>query len=132
MNVEQPNRAPEVAAAAETADELSERQTAWNIWRFQSGGEDRNHFFHAYLGRYDDHAAFGEYLLRDHYNAQDRLSALPPWLRSYVRLDGDAFARSFERAGHYRIVEVPDGGGVYVFDRHGLDSAEGSSVRPLS
>jgi antirestriction protein len=100
----------------------SERQQAWDVWRYCTGREDRTQFVRAYEGHFSSRRDFGERMLRESYNADDRLAALPPWLRRYVHLDGEQFATDFEKAGHYRIVEVPDSG-VFVFDGAALSLA---------
>lgn len=67
----------------------------------------------AYIGRWASREAFGLHLLADS-NAEERLAALPGWLRGFVRLDGDAFAADLEHEGVYVYVPVDDG--VHVFD----------------
>ena len=94
-----------------------ELETAWYAFQYWTGTQDEGRFRASYLGRYDDRNAFGEELLA-RLGADGRLYKLPDWLRAYVRLDGEAVVRDFERSGHFYVFEAPEGGGAFVFDRH--------------
>jgi len=103
--------------------ERDHRAVAWDIFRYfrPNGGEAR--FREMYVGQFDSRAAFGEALLRETYDADERLKTLPRWLQGYVRLDGNAVASDFERAGHYHLIAGPDER-IYVFDGQAFDVRE--------
>ncbi len=89
------------------------RETAWQVYRFWAGDNDRARFRHSFIGAYTDRAAFGSELFEEFGGAQ-HLAALPRWLQPYVQLDPAKFADDLARAGQYYIADAP--GGVYVFD----------------
>jgi hypothetical protein len=95
--------------------ERDHRAVAWDIFRYFTPDEDEARFTAMYVGHFDSRAAFGEALLRETYDADERLKTLPRWLQGYVRLDGNAVASDFERAGHYHLIAGPDAS-IYVFD----------------
>jgi len=100
-----------------TTQEQEIRRAAWDAFQYWSGSRDQNHFRRSYLGHYADRDTFGRELLAK-FGADARIYRLPDWLRSYVRLDGEAVARDFERAGYFHIVDAPSSGGTFVFDAH--------------
>ena len=75
---------------------------------------DEREIREAFIGLWPSREDFGQSLLNDNDAATKRLSALPQWLRPYVRLDGAAFVRDLEREGVYRVAEISRG--VCVFD----------------
>ena len=54
----------------------------------------------AYVGRWATREAFGQHLLADT-GAEQRIAELPRWLRSFVRIDADAFVSDLEAEGVY-------------------------------
>ena len=68
-----------------------------------------------YRGTWDSLVAYADDLLAD-LGADDCLQGVPDWLRPYVRIDTDAFARDLELGGDIYAAAVADG--VAVFDAH--------------
>lgn len=56
------------------------RRTAAAIFALYSGSNDERRFNAAYVGRWEDRAAFGEKLLSD-YGADKYLQGVPSWLK---------------------------------------------------
>jgi hypothetical protein len=81
---------------------------------------DEDRLKDAFIGVWADREAFGQHLLHDG-GAEERCSALPTWLRPYVRLDAEAFVRDMEAAGHYVIASMRRG--VCVFDGPAIHAA---------
>jgi hypothetical protein len=75
----------------------------------------------AFIGRYESREAFGLHLLDDT-SAKRRLAELPPWLRPYVRLDGEALVTDLESTGVYVIAPVESG--ICVFDAPAVRTKE--------
>lgn len=105
-----------------TQQEEEIRERALNLFRYYTGTNDVGGFTKAYVGHFPSRSAFGEQLLRETHNAEERLARLPEWLQGYLRIDGDAVATDFERSGFYRILELPDEG-AFVFDTQAIDDA---------
>ena len=68
-----------------------------------------------YRGTWNSIVAYADELLAD-LGAEEYLQGVPDWLRPYVRLDADGFARDLELGGDIYAAEVADG--VAVFDAH--------------
>jgi hypothetical protein len=96
---------------------FDEADYAWDVFQYWTTSEDRARFEAAYVGRYENRAAFGKQLLSQ-LGADTRLQRLPDWLRAYVRLDAAAVVADFERSGHFYVYDAPHGEGTFVFDVH--------------
>jgi len=97
----------------ETASEDDQLFEAWQVFQYWTGTRDAVHFRGAYVGHYEDRAAFGRNLVTL-LGAPEYLARLPVWLQDYLCVDGEAVITDFEAAGHYYVHDAPDGG-CYVF-----------------
>lgn len=68
-----------------------------------------------YRGTWDSIVAYADELLAD-LGAEEYLRDVPDWLRPYVRIDADAFARDLELGGDIYAAPIADG--VAVSDAH--------------
>lgn len=68
-----------------------------------------------YRGTWESGLAYVDDLLSD-LGAEQYLQGVPEWLRPYVRIDRDGFARDLQLGGDIYVSDVA--GGVAVFDAH--------------
>lgn len=103
----------------ETEQQLTPEQrlleTAWEAYRYWTGRDDEAGFRASYLGHYASRDAFGQELFAT-LGATTRLQRLPNWLQAYLRIDGTAVLRDFERDGQFWVYDMPNDGGCHVFD----------------
>jgi antirestriction protein len=87
---------------------ISKFGPAFAAWAAYTGGENLNDFLDAYAGQWSSVEEFAQTFVED--MEGDPLSKLPEYLRYYVHVDWEWFARDLD----IHTEDAP-GGGVYVF-----------------
>jgi len=107
----------DLATVSRLANGIAQYGEAFAVFAEVVGPEavDPAGFEQAYRGTWDSTTAYAEQLLDD-LGAEAYLRDVPNWLRPYVQIDSDAFARDLELGGDIYAARVADG--VAVFDAH--------------
>ncbi len=107
----------DLATVSRLANGVARYGAAFAVYAEVVGPEavDQASFEQAYRGTWDSTTAYAEQLLDD-VGAEAYLRDVPDWLRPYVQIDSEAFARDLELGGDIYAARVTDG--VAVFDAH--------------
>jgi len=94
----------------------AEHGPAFAAWAEATGRDEATTgaFVEAYCGRYDTADDYARELTEEFVGDEVLDAAAPGWLRAYVRIDYEAFARDLLLGGQI-FTEPADDGGVYVF-----------------
>lgn len=95
---------------------VAEHGPAFAAWAEAIGRDEATTeaFLEAYCGRYDTAADYARELTEDFAGDQMLEDSVPGWLRAYIRIDYEAFARDLLLGGEVFSAEA-DNGGVYIF-----------------
>jgi antirestriction protein len=95
---------------------IAEHGAAFAAWAQECGRDDERlaRFEDAFLGEWQNVAAYTDELLSDLGYAEVLEQAVPEWLQPYVSLDIEGLARDMELSGDLHTFEHE--GGVWVFD----------------
>ncbi|WP_026555702.1 antirestriction protein ArdA [Arthrobacter sp. 35W] len=106
-------RIEDVAALAEGIEQHGE---AFAVWVDYTGldPEDWHHFDEAYLGEYENLAAYAEQIIDDLGWRDEVEKFLPESLQRYVKIDAEVMAEDMRLNGE--IYSVESGSGIYVFN----------------
>lgn len=96
---------------------IREHGLAFGAWASLAGTEAEclAEFEEAYLGQWESVEGYAEQLLDD-LGATEVLDALPGWLKPYVSLNTEGFARDMVLGGDLQVVESQ--GSVWIFEGH--------------
>lgn len=98
---------------------IAEHGGAFAAWAdlVDNDPEQLSRFEEAYLGRFDNRAAFAQQIVDDLGVEAELQRALPGWLALRVAIDLEGIAQDLELSGDISMADTDDGsGGVWVFD----------------
>jgi len=105
-----------LATVAKVARGIAEHGPAFAAWAAHVGtdSEALEEFEDAYMGEWDNAAAFAEEMFDDLWQMEEIMRGVPELLAAYIRIDYEAFVRDMVSNGELATSEKPDGG-IYVF-----------------
>jgi antirestriction protein len=105
-----------LAAVAKIAKGIAEHGLAFAAWAAHVGSDSEalDEFEDAYMGEWENEAAFAEEALADMGQIDEIMQGVPEHLVPYVQIDYEGFVRDLVCNGELATLEKPDGG-IYVF-----------------